>query len=110
MLTRMVNLCQTNIKVIQGKRFLKKPAKVYLSNIKASHDYSPEEFIELRNSNLPVEYSRTEMEGAPITVWYELIEKYPEMKVWVARNRTTPREIIDCLSKDSDPLVRNAIC
>lgn len=71
---------------------------------------SPEEFIELRNSNTPAEYSRAGMESAPITVWYELIEKHPEMRVWVARNRTIPREIIDCLSKDSDPLVRNAIC
>lgn len=31
------------------------------------------------------------------------------MRVWVARNRTIPKKIVDLLSKDLDPLVRDAI-
>ncbi|MGK9172783.1 hypothetical protein KXR87_06095 [Yokenella regensburgei] len=71
---------------------------------------SPEEFIELRNSDTFVKYNRASTEEAPISVWNEIIAKNPEMRVWVARNRTIPREIIGRLSKDNDPLVRDAIC
>ncbi|MGS2871677.1 hypothetical protein [Enterobacter huaxiensis] len=71
---------------------------------------SPEEFIELRNSDVSAKYNRTGTEEAPISVWNDLIEKHPEMRVWVARNRTIPREIIGRLSKDNDPIVRDAIC
>ncbi|WHP32006.1 hypothetical protein QMG90_03415 [Trabulsiella odontotermitis] len=71
---------------------------------------SSKEFIELRNSDFPAECNRAKIEGAPIEVWFELIEKYPDMRVWVARNKAIPREIIVYLSKDSDPIVRHAIC
>lgn len=71
---------------------------------------SPEEFIKLRNSNIPAEYNRAKIEDASIDVWFDLIQSYPDMRVWVARNKTIPREIIVCLSKDSDPIVRHAIC
>lgn len=71
---------------------------------------SPEEFIELRNSDIPAEYNRAKIEGASIEVWFDLIERYPDMRVWVARNKTIPREIIACLSKGSNPIVRHAIC
>ena len=42
-------------------------------------------------------------------VWMELIENHHDMKVWVARNRTIPKEIINILSRDADPIVRDAI-
>ncbi|WP_330986344.1 MULTISPECIES: hypothetical protein [Enterobacterales] len=71
---------------------------------------SPEEFIALRNSEVPAEYHRAQIEGASIDVWFELIEKHPEMKVWVARNKAIPREVIVRLSRDHDPIVRHAIC
>ncbi|WP_449567207.1 hypothetical protein [Lelliottia nimipressuralis] len=71
---------------------------------------SPEEFIKLRNSNIPAEYNRAKIEDASIDVWFDLIQTYPDMRVWVARNKTIPRDIIVCLSKDSDPIVRHAIC
>jgi len=71
---------------------------------------SPEEFIKLRNSNIPAEYNRAKIEDASIDVWFDLIQSYPDMRVWVARNKTIPREIIVYLSKDSDPIVRHAIC
>lgn len=64
------------------------------------------EFILLRNSDIPEEYNRTGIEEAPLTVWMDLIENHHDMKVWVARNRTIPKEIIHILSEDSDPIVR----
>ncbi|MCU6243899.1 hypothetical protein [Enterobacter asburiae] len=71
---------------------------------------STEEFVRLRNSDIPSEYNRSANEEAPISVWLDLINEYPEMRVWVARNRTIPKKIVDMLSKDPDPFVRDAIC
>ncbi|MFZ5273777.1 hypothetical protein [Enterobacter asburiae] len=71
---------------------------------------STEEFLKLRNSDIPSEYNRAANEEAPISVWLDLINEYPEMRVWVARNRTIPKKIVDILSKDPSPLVRDAIC
>ena len=67
------------------------------------------EFIKLRNSDIPAEYNRTGIEEAPIDVWMELIENHPDMKVWVARNKSIPMEIINILSLDNDPVIRDAI-
>jgi hypothetical protein len=53
---------------------------------------SPEEFIELRNSNIPAEYNRAKIEDASIDVWFDLIQSYPDMRVWVARNKIIPRD------------------
>lgn len=72
--------------------------------------YSAKEFVRLRTSDIPDEYNRTGIEDAPISVWLNIIKKYPEMRVWVARNRTIPKKIVDLLSRDPDPLVRDAIC
>ncbi|NIF23091.1 hypothetical protein [Candidatus Pantoea multigeneris] len=71
---------------------------------------SAEEFIELRDSDTPAKYNRAGKDDAPVSVWWDLIEKYPHMRVWVARNRNIPKEIIHHLSKDDDPIVRDAIC
>jgi len=68
-----------------------------------------EEFIELRTSIIPEEYGRAGREEAPYEVWIELIEKYPKMRVWVARNRTISLELQTILAKDKDWRVRNAI-
>jgi hypothetical protein len=71
---------------------------------------SSEEFLELRNSDNPAEYNRAGTESAPTSVWWNLIQEHPQMRVWVARNRTIPKEIIYHLSEDDDPIVRDAIC
>ncbi|AKH62501.1 MULTISPECIES: hypothetical protein [Photorhabdus] len=68
-----------------------------------------EEFVRLRNSNIPAEYMRAGVDEAPLLIWKELIEKKPDMRVWVARNKTIPKEIIVALSKDDNPIVRDAI-
>ncbi|GAA3357153.1 hypothetical protein GCM10020366_24020 [Saccharopolyspora gregorii] len=70
---------------------------------------SPEEFIRLRASDEPEEYRRAGQEDAPLSVWRELIDSFPEMRVWVARNKTVPVSILSTLSLDPDPLVRSAV-
>lgn len=39
----------------------------------------------------------------------DLIENHHDMKVWVARNKSIPKEIINILSRDINPIVRDAI-
>jgi hypothetical protein len=65
-----------------------------------------EEFVELRTSNDPSLYSRAANESAPDQVWKEIIDKYPEMRQWVAHNRTISQSIIVLLAADPDPIVR----
>lgn len=67
---------------------------------------SASEFVRLRRSPVPSEYARAATEPAPIEVWYEVIRDYPEMKIWVAHNKTVPLEILGVLSTDSDAEVR----
>ncbi|CNF73297.1 Uncharacterised protein [Yersinia similis] len=68
-----------------------------------------EEFIRLRKSTIPEEYKRAATEEAPISVWIDIIDNYPEMRVWVARNKTIPEKVFFLLSKDNDPIVKSAI-
>ncbi|MCS2147572.1 hypothetical protein [Scandinavium manionii] len=70
---------------------------------------SAEEFLELISSDNPTDRMRAGTESASLLVWFNVIDKYPEFKVWVARNRTVPKEVIDLLCVDSDPMIRHAI-
>ena len=67
---------------------------------------SADEFIRLRTSSDPAEYRRAAHEVAPTTVWLELVAKHPEMRFWVAQNKTVPIEILKILGRDPDPRVR----
>jgi hypothetical protein len=67
---------------------------------------SPEEFIRLRTSERQEEYARAARESAPIEVWEALIERHPEMRFWVAQNKTVPVAILERLVHDEDPRVR----
>nr|BFF03464.1 hypothetical protein GCM10020241_51390 [Streptoalloteichus tenebrarius] len=70
---------------------------------------SPEEFVRLRTSSSPDEYRRASQEHAPLEVWLEVVRNYPEMREWVARNKTVPLEILASLASDPDPRVRHAV-
>jgi hypothetical protein len=70
---------------------------------------SPEEFVRLRKSSDPEEYRLAANEPAPLSVWEGVVEKFPEMKIWVIHNKTIPIEILRQLWQDPDPLVREAI-
>jgi hypothetical protein len=70
---------------------------------------SAEEFVALRSSEILEEYLRAATEPAPIEVWHEVIDRFPEMKTWVAHNKTIPVEILDILARDSDARVRTFV-
>ena len=67
---------------------------------------SASEFLALRSSRITEEYWRAAHDTASEEVWIELIEKYPDMRFWVAHNRTIPLRIIKMLSEDKDTNVR----
>ncbi|WP_081284770.1 hypothetical protein [Chromobacterium subtsugae] len=95
---------------------------------------SAEEFISLRDSEKKEEYDRSAQEEAPIHVWIDIINRFPEYQKWVAHNKTVPLEILEelckygpeirqfvatkrklskdlfyALAKDPDPTVRQSI-
>ena len=70
---------------------------------------SAEEFIRLRNSQIPSEYYRSARDESTIDVWMEIITKHPEYKKWVIINKTVPIEVLNYLITDSDPLIRSLI-
>jgi chromatin segregation and condensation protein Rec8/ScpA/Scc1 (kleisin family) len=61
---------------------------------------SAEEFARLRLSSTKEEYDRAAHEEAPVEVWIDVIENYPELRQWVAHNKTIPLEILECLVKN----------
>jgi hypothetical protein len=70
---------------------------------------SASEFLALRSSNRPDEYNRAAQDNAPDRVWNEIIDSYPEMREWVAHNKTVPITILGVLANDPSPRVREAV-
>ena len=67
------------------------------------------EFVRLRLSQNRNEYLRAANEQATEEIWIEVIEKYPDMKKWVAHNKTIPKKILEILSNDIDSQVRHMV-
>lgn len=67
---------------------------------------SAEEFLTLRRSENPAEYRRAAHDAAPLEVWLTIIATYPEMRCWVAHNKTVPIEVLGKLAHDPDEHVR----
>jgi hypothetical protein len=67
---------------------------------------SPEEFARLRLSELPEEQSRAGSEEASIEVWLGVLEEFPDLRQWVAQNKTVPIDILARLSTDPSTQVR----
>jgi len=65
-----------------------------------------EEFFRLRTSDDPAEYQRAAHDEAPETVWREVVDRFPEMRLWVAHNKTVPLRILETLAHDPDGGVR----
>jgi len=70
---------------------------------------SAEEFVFLRESDIPDKYRRAANEQASIEVWLDVINRYPEMRQWVAHNKTIPVEILSILATDPDKRVRSMV-
>ncbi|WP_083845973.1 hypothetical protein [Rhodanobacter spathiphylli] len=67
---------------------------------------SAEQFVRLRNSDVPAEYSLAAEDEAPVAVWLDVISRFPEMREWVAYNKTVPIEILAVLAHDESASVR----
>ena len=70
---------------------------------------SAEEFRSLRLSERRDEYLRAAQEEAPLEVWVEVCARWPELRFWVAQNKTVPQEILVRLADDDDPKVRGMV-
>ena len=70
---------------------------------------SAADFVRLRTSEVPGEQYRAAHDAAAVTVWRAVIEKYPDMREWVAGNKTVPVEVLEELSRDPDSRVRVAV-
>lgn len=70
---------------------------------------SAEEFCRLRMSEIQEDYLRAADEEAPLKVWLEVIEKFPDLRRWVAQNKTVPVEVLEVLSRDHDRDVRSFV-
>lgn len=67
---------------------------------------SAEQFVQLRSSDVLEEYSRAAEGEASVAVWLDVISRFPEMREWVAHNKTVPIEILDVLARDELASVR----
>lgn len=70
---------------------------------------SAEEFIRLRESASSADYQRLKRDEAPTDVWRAIISEYPDMRFWVAFNRTVPAEVLQQLAQDADWRVRDKV-
>jgi hypothetical protein len=70
---------------------------------------SAEEFVRLRTSDDPAEYARAAKDSAREEVWLTIVERHPEMRSWVAHNKTVPANILARLARDPDPGVRGTV-
>ena len=70
---------------------------------------SAEEFIKLRASNSKDEQDRATHEAAEISVWWDVINKYPDYKTWVVHNKTVPVEILELLAQDPSATIRSEV-
>lgn len=70
---------------------------------------SAEEFRRLRESEKPDEYGRATHDEAPVEVWLEVIRRWPDMRFWVAQNKTVPVPVLEVLVNDPDEKVRDMV-
>ena len=70
---------------------------------------SAEQFRSLRESEDPNEYHRAVHEEAPVEVWFDVVARMPDMRFWVAQNKTIPVEVLERLADDPDSRVRDIL-
>jgi hypothetical protein len=68
-----------------------------------------EEFVSLRRSEHQQDYLRAATDVSSNEVWFDVIERYPDMRIWVAHNKTIPLEVLEVLARDPDAEVRLAV-
>ena len=68
-----------------------------------------DEFLRLRTSHVEAEYHRAAHDDLPEAVCLEIIERFPDMRKWVAHNKTVPLAILRVLAVDPDERVRSMV-
>jgi hypothetical protein len=67
---------------------------------------SAEEFVGLRTSDDPADYERAAREECAEVTWLDVIERFPEMRFWVAQNKTVSLTVLEVLRGDNDERVQ----
>ena len=70
---------------------------------------SAEQFRALRESEIVEEYRRAAHDEARIDVWLDVIARMPDMRFWVAQNKTVPVVVLERLADDADERVRSMV-
>ncbi len=70
---------------------------------------SAEQFRSLRESEDPDEYQRVAHDEAPVEVWLDVVSRMPDMRFWVAQNKTVPIVVLQQLADDPDSRVRDMV-
>lgn len=70
---------------------------------------SAEEFVRLRTSSDPSGYGRAAQDEATVETWRDVIARFPDMRFWVAQNKTVPLVILEELRSDPDERVRSMV-
>ncbi|MBA4013865.1 MAG: hypothetical protein C0481_18540 [Phenylobacterium sp.] len=70
---------------------------------------SADEFQRLRTSDDLDEQRRAALDAASEETWIEVIERFPDMREWVAINKTVPLKILRVLAADANVRVRFAV-
>ena len=70
---------------------------------------SAEAFHRLLASSPPESFRLAWMEAATPQVWWDVLEQYPRLAVWVAANRTLPDEVVAHLAAHDSIDVRAAV-
>jgi hypothetical protein len=65
------------------------------------------EFVYLRSSEKPEDQERASTDAADDAVWLSVIKYHPDLRRWVAHNKTVPLSIIRLLIDDPDPATRS---
>lgn len=70
---------------------------------------SAAEFVRLRESEVRAEYERAAHDDAPEEVWFQVLADRPDMRFWVAQNKTVPLSVLRVLATDGDDRVRSMV-
>jgi hypothetical protein len=67
------------------------------------------EWIRLRSSDDSDDNHRAATETVPLAVWMQIHSKAPDLRAFIAYNRTSPPEMLAILARDENRLVRHAV-
>ncbi|MED1724465.1 hypothetical protein [Brevibacillus parabrevis] len=70
---------------------------------------SAAQFVRLRTSDDRNDYLRAAWDEAPLEVWLDVLNHYPDMAFWVAHNKSVPLPILEMLAKHPEERVRSMV-